>query len=904
MRTRLKRLLLALLLLAGLYLLAVNIFLNSPLGPRAFNRRPQRFQLHWSSAWTIWPGLVHTRGLEVKGWSRNVAWSVTAARARGWIDLPSLAGKTFRISSLRGAEVRSTVLRGPGVGAPPSPPRPRGSRKGRSWTLRFEGLTLDHVREFRFNDIRVSGDGRAEGAFSIVLGGDFRLEPSKVRMPGARLAFRDDTLAEGMDLRAEASMGPYKVREHPGLEGFDFLSGSLQAQGKVPELPFLEGAGLPGAQGRKPGALTADLRVEGGRLKAGSRFDVTAPANGPASPFALIAAVTNGPDGPLLRLGLEAQGIAAGRRQNAPPLFRSKTLSVASTTTETRLSRIFATTRDVRTRKVPISLPLEGDVRADGVQIEAPGSRATLRASFDHAAGRVDLAGLLARRIHIDGLLADGISARLDVAATPPPAGTPPAPLSVRFAGARLTDIREVRLGEHLLAGGLKAETTFSYDPDGTLAVDRVALLMPDGSFQVAGQTAAQKLSLNVEARIEPSILGQTQGLAFLRYVSGTAVIRSQISSLGFLGAYLQKTPWLSLQGQGGLQADVRLDHGKLLPGTRLAVSASPVRATILDSLATGRGTVEAAVTPGKTSLAVRFDRFGLADPRRKGQPDYLRGRGLRIAAVTPVALDLTAPFPDFDAAVDMPDAEVPDLRVYDALLPAEAGLSILGGRGRARLHLEASTATRKTKGSATLSSDAAKIRFQNVEMQGSLMLLAPLVSPDLDSRRFDLKGTRLELDGISYQDVSEKSTAENAGWWARAELQDGSIVWGAPLSLRGQGKVDMKTSGPLLALFAQRSRFLRWFDDVLNVENVTAHGGLRLGGGVIEIESLQATGGSLEVRSRMIFSKTQRLGDMYIRYGRLAAGIELRGSQRDFKLVRPLQWYESRRGAWVSPSR
>jgi hypothetical protein len=44
-----------------------------------------------------------------------------------------------------------------------------------------------------------------------------------------------------------------------------------------------------------------------------------------------------------------------------------------------------------------------------------------------------------------------------------------------------------------------------------------------------------------------------------------------------------------------------------------------------------------------------------------------------------------------------------------------------------------------------------------------------------------------------------------------------------------------------------------------------------------------------------MIFSKTQRMGDLYLRYGRLAAGIELRDGQRNFKLRRPLEWYESR---------
>jgi len=889
------------LLLAGLYLLAVNLFLNSPLATRAFNRRPERFQIGWSSAWTVWPGYVRVRGLRLRGHVNEVTWFVTAERARGWIDLPRLLHRTFLLTEFHGEEVRSRVLRGPGQKTPADRAAAkkapgRVDRSYRPWTLRFERVFLDHVRGFDFNDVHLAGDGRVEGAFSVVIGRSFRLEPSRVRMPAARLALGKDTIASGVDLEGSASMGPYAPREHPGMEGFDFLSGSLMARGEVPDLPFLESSGMVKTGHRTPGALIADLRFEQGRLMPGSRFDVTAPAAGSTSPFAFTTAVTKGPGGTLFRIGMDAKGFTAGRRKGLPPLFRAAEITVASTSPETRLSRIFATARDLRDpRKPPVTLPLTSDVRASGLRIEAPGTRATLQATFDHASGRIDLAGLLARQIDIEGLRADGVSARLSFAKPPSTGQEARPPWSVRMADIHLDRIHEIALGDSLLAGDSQADFTFSYEPDGTLDVQRAALSLPAGRFQAAGATVAQALSVKADVRIEPSILGQTTGLAFLRYVSGTAALKTRISSLGFLRSYLAKTPWLDLKGQGTLNADVRLDHGRLTPGTRIAVGASPIQATIFDSLATGRGTVSVAVDPVRTALRVRFDRFVLEDLRQPGRPDYIRGQGLQLGAVTPAALDLTAPMPDFDATLDMPDAEVPDLTVYDALLPREAGLWIVSGRGRARLHLEASTATNRTRGTAVLTSDAARVRFQNLELSGRLALNAPLVSPDFASRRFDLRGTQLTLDGVSYRNVEDPDGKEIPGWWARAALSGGSIVWGAPLSLRGEGKIDMKSSGPLLTLFAERSRVLRWFDDVLNVENITARGVVKVGDGKVQVESLQATGGALEVRSRMIFSKTQRLGDLYVRYGRLAAGIELRDGKRNLKLRRPLDWYESR---------
>lgn len=906
MRTWLKRLLFAILLLTGLYLLGVNLFLNTPLAPRAFNRHPERFRIAWSSAWTLWPGLVQARGLRLRGHVSEVTWFVTAERARGWVDLPLLLDRTFLLADLHTEEVRSRVLRGPGQQTPEDR-KDEGKDDGgdekdyHPWTLRFERILVDHLREFDFNDVHLTGDGRAAGAFQVVIRREFRLDPSHVVMPAAQLALGKDTVARDVDLDGWASMGPYTPHDHPGMEGFDFLSGSLRARGKVPDLPFLESTGLVRTGDRTPGALAADLRFERGRLVPGSRFDVTAPAADASSPFAITTAVTDGPSGALFHIGIEARGLTAGRRPGLPPLFRAATLSVASTSPERRLSRIFATARDLQDpRKPAVDLPLTSEVRASGIRIEAPGTRATLRATLDRVDGRIDLAGLLAQQIDVQGLQADGISARLSFAKGLASEEETSPPWSVRVAGLRLDHVREIALGDYLLTGDSRADFTFSYAPDGTLAVQRAVFQMPAGRFQVAGETVAQALSAQVDARVDPSILGETSGLAVLRFVSGTAALRARISSLGFLHSYLQKTRWLGLRGQGTLSADVRLDHGRLTPGSRLAVAASPIQATIFDSLATGRGSVSVAVEPETsaslhTALRVRFDRFLLEDLRQPGRPDYIRGRGLQLSAVAPAALDLAAPMPDFDATLDMPDAEVPDLTVYDALLPREAGLWIVSGRGRARLHLEASTATNRTRGTALLTSDAARVRFQNLELAGRLTLQAPLASADFSSRRFDLKGTRLDLDGVSYRNVEGKDEVEIPGWWARAELSGGSIVWGTPLSLRGEGKLDMQSSGPLLALFAERSRFLRWFNDVLNVEDVTARGVVRVGDGKVQVESLQATGGSLEVRSRMIFSKDQKVGDLYVRYGRLAAGIEMRDGQRNLKLRRPLDWYERR---------
>jgi hypothetical protein len=121
-------------------------------------------------------------------------------------------------------------------------------------------------------------------------------------------------------------------------------------------------------------------------------------------------------------------------------------------------------------------------------------------------------------------------------------------------------------------------------------------------------------------------------------------------------------------------------------------------------------------------------------------------------------------------------------------------------------------------------------------------------------------------------------------------------MVWGRPLSLLGQAQVEMKSSGLLLAVFARKKNFLRWFHRLLSIENVRAEGTIHCGEGVIEIAPLRVTGGRFDLRSRLRFSRASKQGELFLRWGKLAAGIELRDGKRTFKLRHPEEWFEQGR--------
>ena len=45
-------------LFEGLYLAAANYMLNSDRIFELINRKPEKFWIHWDSAWTLWPGMA------------------------------------------------------------------------------------------------------------------------------------------------------------------------------------------------------------------------------------------------------------------------------------------------------------------------------------------------------------------------------------------------------------------------------------------------------------------------------------------------------------------------------------------------------------------------------------------------------------------------------------------------------------------------------------------------------------------------------------------------------------------------------------------------------------------------------------------------------------------------------
>ena len=263
----------ALLGLYLLYLLAANVFLNTSIGERIINRKPDRYHARWDWALSAYPGHIHASGVVMGGHARTNRWAVAATRADGRIRLLPLLWRTVSFGTIRAHEVSVHVSRA-------AEDKPTSKREGHGWTLDFPAITTPSLLRLDFYEVQARGHGDARFVFTKQLqGGPMQVGESTLYMPDATLALagvellRDGRLEFGLEI-------PAHIRERAqGREKFGILDAWLRADGAAPgiDLAMRSGGVLPLGTSGHAGHLRADLRVSRGALMPGSWLDWSAP---------------------------------------------------------------------------------------------------------------------------------------------------------------------------------------------------------------------------------------------------------------------------------------------------------------------------------------------------------------------------------------------------------------------------------------------------------------------------------------------------------------------------------------------------------------------------------------------------------------------------------------------------
>jgi hypothetical protein len=373
-----------------------------------------------------------------------------------------------------------------------------------------------------------------------------------------------------------------------------------------------------------------------------------------------------------------------------------------------------------------------------------------------------------------------------------------------------------------------------------------------------------------------------------LRLLSGSAEGRWHFPSLSWLTPLAMSSPWLRLDGAGDIVGILRIDAGKLAPGTRIDVPQVALVADILDNVFAGRAQAQARVvagTGGARLLAdLAMEHFALAS---RAAPDqaYLRGHALQVNLQS--SNDLAEFRQAFTARLHFAQADIPDLRAYNRYLPGKS-LYFLQGSGQMSTDFNIDGKGDVSAGRMQMSSAAARLALGVSRLAGRLTMDTRIDRAQRAGHAFDLRNFTLGLDGVRVDGSSAPP------WWGRVTLQHGRLDWDRPMRLRGSATLVMKDVSLLLSLFADRHAFPKWVANVIDDGRATAHAEVEAQRGDFILDHLVASNQRVDLFAHLRVSDGKPSGDLYARWGVLGLGVALADGKRHFHLLHAQRWYQA----------
>ncbi len=412
-----------------------------------------------------------------------------------------------------------------------------------------------------------------------------------------------------------------------------------------------------------------------------------------------------------------------------------------------------------------------------------------------------------------------------------------------------------------------------------------VAARVPDGE----GRPPRLRADLAVLDRR----LGPDDWLRPLRAVSGRVDAVWPAVPLRWIDVILDDVDWLAFDGRADLDAALDLARGDLAPGSRIDLHDAQLRARVLDNRFRGGARASLRVDGAKdeagprTHIGIVMERFELAPEAEPGRVD-LQGRDLRLD------LHSTGRLAEFhehlDARLRFEDAEVPDLRTYNRYLPGDSA-RLLGGRGTASGDLRLDNAGEMIEGRMRVRGQGVRLALGPSRLTGDVVLDSRLSRMARQGpRHYAVDELKLGVDGVRLGDGGD-----DAPWWARLALEDGTLAWREPFEVSGRGRVQMRDVSVLLGLFAERSVFPRWIGRLIDSGEAHATGALRVRDDEVVFDRVEAGNDRVDLQARLRIAGGRPHGDLHARWGVLGVAVELDGEDRQWHLAGARDWYEAR---------
>lgn len=601
-------------------------------------------------------------------------------------------------------------------------------------------------------------------------------------------------------------------------------------------------------------------------------------------------------------------------------------------------------------------------VRVSGFELQGQTPKIRWRVGVDRAAGWISPLALFRRTLRIPSVTATGgefwlrqededlpalekgASAnereqRLPALAALPPLPVPRPPStrpkwSFELPRIRASDFREVWIDGLRLRGEIDARGGFDLISGREVEVAPSRLELKALRATIGDRELGRELGGVVHARIARYPFKQERGRAALKYISGEAQLVGQLADGEILALFLRRAPWISFGSSlGALEARVVVDEGRLKPGTNVELRHPKFATEVFQFEALGDALVRFEIPPlvgaaaeRSVDLTVRYEDFTVHSSG-DAAPQFL-GTGLSLAATTS-ARELGEVLDTTQVTIDLGTARIPDLAVFNSLLPASLGLTLVSGSGALSGKFDADLAANRAHGQFDAAIEGAAVRYRDLDLQGGVKVELRLPDANLETRTFDLAGTRLSLTDFRAPGVTAAGAPEaprdgarkaepgapesamaasgpadletpaatppdaEAGWWAHFTLAEGSLKLPPEPAASGRFEVDLRDSEPIVGLFETKKNLPNWVAKLLTVQDVRAGGTFAWSRVWTTLDELETTFRGATIRGRIRFGPEVRKGAMMVEWHHLAVGLRVDAARKDWKFAGVRGWYD-----------
>ncbi len=448
---------------------------------------------------------------------------------------------------------------------------------------------------------------------------------------------------------------------------------------------------------------------------------------------------------------------------------------------------------------------------------------------------------------------------------------------------------------------------------DATGATHRSALdiaLDVDRDMHLVAKTPAQhtgRISLDADLTLRgtgiPLVSPHESLKELLPRSSGHVVGRWQFASLSWLGRFFTNAPWLSLEGSGLVDADVRVVDGRVAGGSRVAVPEVDAVAHVMGNRIRGRASADGRLDAGPNdellpSLDLRMQAFNITADDAPSRP-YIEGNDLRLSVKSLSGIERqTLRQPGamrelgnaMHAQLSFANAKVPDLRAYNRYLPNEH-IRFDGGSGTLSGDLTLDGAGVIGQGTLGVDAKTARMHLAGLALRTDVDIDLRLRRADIKRRTFNIDGSRVALNNVSFTEPGGES---RSGWWTRIDLDRARMDWDKPISINGRVRIAMKDVGFLLSMFSRQRDYPKWVFKLIGSGQAQASANVQWAGQTLILDRVQADNQRYDVKARLRLHGKNRTGSLYAHWGVLSCAVAVNDGKRDFHVVRAKDWYDS----------